>query len=157
MIVIDGNTDSIQSFDNYIALGSFDGLHLGHLSLIQKTKDEADKNNGKSMIYTFKNHPRFLINNESSRKLLMNNEEKVIVYRDGRFIETKSMNLRVGELVVIFDNSTIPCDMVLMDSNLNEGVCYVETSSLDGEKALKQKISNRLTNGVFRSMCSRSL
>lgn len=77
MIVIDGNTDSIQSFDNYIALGSFDGLHLGHLSLIQKTKDEADKNNGKSMIYTFKNHPRFLINKESSPKLLMNNEEKV--------------------------------------------------------------------------------
>lgn len=86
----------------------------------------------------------------------MNNEEKVMVYRNGRFIETKSMNLRVGELVVIFDNFTIPCDMVLMDSNLNEGVCYVETSSLDGEKALKQKISNRLTNGVFRSMCSRS-
>ena len=83
----------------------------------------------------------------------MNNEEKVTVYREGGFKEAKSQDLTVGEFVIVSDNSPIPCDMVLMDSNLNEGVCYVETSSLDGEKALKQKISNRLTNGLFRAMC----
>ena len=79
MIVIDGNTDNIQSFDNYIALGSFDGLHLGHLSLIYKVIEEADKNGGKSMVYTFKNHPRTLISKECAPKLLMDNDDKVKV------------------------------------------------------------------------------
>lgn len=79
MIVIDGNTDNIQSFDNYIALGSFDGLHLGHLSLIYKVIEEADKNGGKSMIHTFKNHPRSLISKDNAPKLLMDNDEKVKV------------------------------------------------------------------------------
>ena len=77
MIIMDENIDNIQSFDNYIALGSFDGLHLGHLSLIQKVKEEAEKNSGKSMIYTFKNHPRTLINKDTAPKLLMDNDEKI--------------------------------------------------------------------------------
>ncbi|MBE6062201.1 MAG: bifunctional riboflavin kinase/FAD synthetase [Clostridium butyricum] len=77
MIVIDENADNMQSCDNYIALGSFDGLHLGHLSLIYKVKEEADRNGGKSIVYTFKNHPRTLISKNSAPKLLMDNDEKI--------------------------------------------------------------------------------
>ena len=36
MIIKDTDLKDIQTSDNYIALGSFDGLHLGHLSLIHK-------------------------------------------------------------------------------------------------------------------------
>ena len=39
--------------------------------------------------------------------------------------------------------------MIILDSNLNEGFCYVETSNLDGEKKLKNKICNNLTYGIF--------
>ncbi|MDO5516208.1 MAG: bifunctional riboflavin kinase/FAD synthetase [Clostridium sp.] len=82
MIVINGNTENIQSFDSYIALGSFDGLHLGHLSLVYKVIEEAKKHDGKSMVYTFKNHPRTLINKDSAPKLLMDNDEKVRVLNE---------------------------------------------------------------------------
>ncbi|ETJ30603.1 Riboflavin biosynthesis protein RibF, partial [human gut metagenome] len=36
MIIKDIYGKDILTSDNYIALGSFDGLHLGHLSLIHK-------------------------------------------------------------------------------------------------------------------------
>ena len=47
---------------NFVALGSFDGLHKGHLSLIRKIKQLAEEGKGQSIVYTFKNHPRKFIN-----------------------------------------------------------------------------------------------
>lgn len=38
MLIYDNNTLKNEEKNNYIALGSFDGLHLGHLSLIEKVK-----------------------------------------------------------------------------------------------------------------------
>jgi len=77
MIIINKDLKDIQNSNNYIALGSFDGLHIGHLSLIYKVVEVAKKNNGKSMVFTFKNHPRILINKENVPKLLMDNSRKV--------------------------------------------------------------------------------
>ena len=83
----------------------------------------------------------------------LNNKEIVTVYRDNTFIIAESQSLQVGEIVILYNNTTVPADTVLLDSSHNEGICYVETGSLDGEKALKQKISSKLTNGVFSSLC----
>ena len=77
MIIIDKDLKDIQTSNNYIALGSFDGLHMGHLSLINKVVDLAKKNKGRSMVFTFKNHPRTLISKENAPKLLMDNKRKV--------------------------------------------------------------------------------
>lgn len=62
---------------NYIALGSFDGLHRGHLSLVRKAVKLARDNNGESIVYTFKNHPRILLKSKSPFKILLDNESKV--------------------------------------------------------------------------------
>ena len=83
----------------------------------------------------------------------LNNKEIVTVYRDNTFVVAESQSLQVGEIVILYNNTTVPADTVLLDSSHNEGICYVETGSLDGEKALKQKISSKLTNGVFSSLC----
>ena len=83
----------------------------------------------------------------------LNNKEIVTVYRDNTFIIAESQSLQVGEIVILYNNTTVPADTVLLDSSHNEGICYVETGSLDGEKALKQKISSKLTNGMFSSLC----
>jgi riboflavin kinase/FMN adenylyltransferase len=77
MIVINKDLQYISNSNNYTALGSFDGLHIGHLSLIYKVVEIAKKNNGRSMVFTFKNHPRTLINKENSLKLLMDNKRKI--------------------------------------------------------------------------------
>lgn len=77
MIVIDKDLQYINNSINYTALGSFDGLHRGHLSLIYKVVEIAKINHGKSMVFTFKNHPRTFISKENSLKLLMDNERKI--------------------------------------------------------------------------------
>lgn len=67
---------------SYVALGSFDGIHMGHMSLINKTVELARNNNAKSVVYTFKNHPREVINKDASIELLMDNEEKYNVLKE---------------------------------------------------------------------------
>lgn len=62
---------------NYVALGSFDGLHYGHLSLLRKTVEISKKNNGNSMVFTYKNHPKTLINPDKVPKLIMDIETKI--------------------------------------------------------------------------------
>ena len=81
MIIINKDLKDIQNSNNYIALGSFDGLHLGHLSLIYKVVEIAKKNNGRSMVFTFKNHPKTLLNKKDVPKLLMDNSRKVEILR----------------------------------------------------------------------------
>lgn len=76
MIVIDNNSQDIRNTSNYIALGSFDGLHLGHLSLINEVVKISKEKNCNSMVFTFKNHPRAFINKDGGPKLLMDNEFK---------------------------------------------------------------------------------
>ena len=78
MLRYDNKAFNEGSRNNYIALGSFDGLHLGHLSLVRKVRELAIKNGGKSIVFTFKNHPRAFINN-NNLELIMTNEEKLKV------------------------------------------------------------------------------
>ncbi|HEY5560146.1 MAG TPA: bifunctional riboflavin kinase/FAD synthetase [Clostridiaceae bacterium] len=77
MIFIEDNFKKPLKGNIYIALGSFDGLHMGHLKLISETIRLAKENDGKSMIYAFKNHPLSIINKEMTPKLLMDNESKL--------------------------------------------------------------------------------
>ncbi|MBD7910458.1 MULTISPECIES: bifunctional riboflavin kinase/FAD synthetase [Clostridium] len=67
---------------SYIALGSFDGLHKGHLTLIRKLVDLAKDNKGKGIVYTFKNHPRTLVKSKSTPKLLLDNLSKEEILKE---------------------------------------------------------------------------
>ena len=40
-----------------LALGYFDGVHLGHRAVIKSAVDFAKENNSKSAVITFKDHP----------------------------------------------------------------------------------------------------
>ena len=79
----------------------------------------------------------------------LNNEEEVIVLRDNKFVKTMSETLKNGEIILLYENKNIPADMILIDSGFSEGTCYVETSSLDGEKTLKLKVANKYTQGFI--------
>ena len=79
----------------------------------------------------------------------LNNDEEVVVLREGKFIKSQSKYLKNGEIILIYENEPIPADMVLLDSGMEDGQCYVETSSLDGEKALKLKIAHQKIAGLI--------
>lgn len=81
MQIFDNNYVSSLSKKTFIALGSFDGLHLGHMSLIKECINLAKLNNGLSMVYTFKNHPLTIINPDKAPKLIMDNDNKASILR----------------------------------------------------------------------------
>ena len=68
--------------ERYIALGVFDGVHLGHQKLIKLTSDKAKKNDGISIVVTFDPHPDKIINPESNVFLLTTMEERVNLIGD---------------------------------------------------------------------------
>ena len=73
------------------------------------------------------------------------------VYRNGKWIKIKSGDLKMGEIISVKKDCTFPADLVLIDSDLNDGICYIETGTLDGEKNLKLKASPNFTKGKFNN------
>jgi riboflavin kinase/FMN adenylyltransferase len=77
MIILQDNFEKGINFQTYIALGNFDGLHIGHMGLINKTIELSKENSVKSLVYTFSNHPLSIISKEEAPKLIMSNDAKV--------------------------------------------------------------------------------
>ena len=48
----------------------------------------------------------------------------------------------MGCIVKVTEDKPFPADLILLDSALPKGICYVETKNLDGETNMKQKIAS---------------
>lgn len=91
--------------------------------------------------------------------LEMNSKCRCQIYRDGKFQKIKWADLLVGDIVLVEEMETLPADLIVVSTNLESGICYIETSSLDGEKNLKPKMApkeifedlgQKLDNAVVR-------
>lgn len=58
-----------------IAIGKFDGLHIGHKKVIEELIHYSKLNNLKSVVYTFEKNPKLVLNQDNFVPL-MTNEEK---------------------------------------------------------------------------------
>ncbi|XP_058846216.1 phospholipid-transporting ATPase IF isoform X6 [Acipenser ruthenus] len=65
------------------------------------------------------------------------NGAPVYVVRSGSLVQTKSKNIRVGDIVRVAKDETFPADLVLLSSDREDGTCHITTASLDGETNLK--------------------
>lgn len=61
---------------NIITIGTFDGVHLGHKSILEKMKNATQNNQHESLVLTFFPHPRMVLQQDSSIKLLNTIDEK---------------------------------------------------------------------------------
>ena len=77
------------------------------------------------------------------------NSEPTSTYINDKWENTTSGKLRIGEIVEVLQDEPFPADLILLDSELPEGICFIETGTLDGEKTLKQKESPKETKGKF--------
>ena len=60
-----------------VTIGSFDGVHLGHLMIIRRLKEIARQTGGESVVFTFSPHPRLvLFPEEQNLRLLTTLDEK---------------------------------------------------------------------------------
>jgi P-type E1-E2 ATPase len=55
------------------------------------------------------------------------------------FSEMRWADVRCGDLIFLQEGEHLPADMVFLMSSADNGECFVQTSSLDGERALKHK------------------
>jgi len=63
-------------------------------------------------------------------------------------VQCEWREIRTGDLVRVVRDQAFPCDIVLLASSLDDGVCYVETKNLDGETNLKIKRGVEGMHGV---------
>lgn len=54
-----------------------------------------------------------------------------------RYRKVQWKDVRVGDLVHLSNNETVPADILLLRSSNPHGVCYIDTCDLDGETNLK--------------------
>lgn len=66
-----------QNFGLSIGLGFFDGVHLAHQAIINKTVEAAKKNGLKSAIITFEKSPIECLHPEKKQKYLTTNNKKI--------------------------------------------------------------------------------
>lgn len=45
-----------------LTIGTFDGVHIGHQKILQRVFEEAKKNEGESVLFTFFPHPKMILN-----------------------------------------------------------------------------------------------
>lgn len=72
--------NSISSFSSnkktILTIGTFDGLHIGHQKIIRKIVQLANEENCNSLVLSFFPHPRMVLQQDNSIKLLNTSNEK---------------------------------------------------------------------------------
>ena len=71
------DTDTLPKHSTVAAIGLFDGVQLGHLTLIDEVKRIAAQRHLKSAVITFAQHPQAVLRPDSDIKMLMTVRDKV--------------------------------------------------------------------------------
>jgi len=96
---------NLGSEPSAIALGFFDGVHRGHVALLNKTKELAQSRDLRPLVFTFKEHPSWLLTPTKRAKLLCTLEERLSIIK----------NMGLEPIAVPFDSeiaSMAPADFV---------------------------------------------
>ena len=113
MKVTKGLKNAHSSYPTILTLGTFDGIHQGHKTIISKLTGESKKNNLRSIILTFFPHPRNVVGSEKI-KSISTIDEKIEIFS----------KLEIDELIVqnfdkSFSNTSAEEFVKLLVDNLN--------------------------------------
>ena len=62
--------EEFQKIENaVVTTGTFDGVHIGHLRIIDRLKEIAQAVNGETILLTFSPHPRMVLFSDNDLKL----------------------------------------------------------------------------------------
>ncbi|MHB8066063.1 MAG: bifunctional riboflavin kinase/FAD synthetase, partial [Ruminiclostridium sp.] len=64
-------------FNTGVGLGNFDGLHIGHMALINTLIRESQLNGLSSIVYTFTKHPENILRKKLITPLLLTEQKKI--------------------------------------------------------------------------------
>ncbi len=60
-----------------LALGNFDGLHRGHMKIIERVRRRAEERGGVAVLLTFEPHPTQVVRPDKAPRLLMSRAQKL--------------------------------------------------------------------------------
>ncbi|CAG8515945.1 8749_t:CDS:2 [Funneliformis caledonium] len=90
-------------------------------------------------------------NNKECLVLHVYRSNDAVSQRMSLWMKTKWKNLQVGDIVSIKAQEWVPADLLLLHSEGEEGICYIETAALDGETNLKQRQALKEVNSLLTS------
>jgi riboflavin kinase/FMN adenylyltransferase len=68
----------LPSFINpVLTIGTFDGVHSGHMAILNELKQQAKALSGETIVITFHPHPRRILNNADAPALLTSLDERI--------------------------------------------------------------------------------
>lgn len=74
------NTDQLPSFRRaVVTIGTFDGVHTGHVRILRQLREEAARVDGETVIITFFPHPRKVVQNGEDIRLINTLQEKIML------------------------------------------------------------------------------
>ncbi len=79
MQVFNSINDLTKNKNTILTLGTFDGIHPGHLKIIDKLLNSSREKGYRNLVITFYPHPRTILSTDNKVKLLTTNEEKKIL------------------------------------------------------------------------------
>ena len=72
------NIEEFEKVQNaVVTTGTFDGVHVGHLKIINRLCEIAKENNGETVLLTFFPHPRMVLFSDDELKLINTKNEKI--------------------------------------------------------------------------------
>ncbi|XP_023608241.1 probable phospholipid-transporting ATPase IH, partial [Myotis lucifugus] len=75
------------------------------------------------------------------------NQCPVHFIQHGKLVRKQSRKLRVGDIVMVKEDESFPCDLIFLSSSRGDGTCHVTTTSLDGESSHKTHYAVQDTKG----------
>ena len=82
MKVFDNIKDFVKIKKAVVTIGTFDGVHVGHVKILKKLIQKSKEINGESVVVTFSPHPRKVIFKDNNLKLLNTDEEKILLLKN---------------------------------------------------------------------------
>lgn len=78
------NLNEVQGIEGEtsVSIGTFDGIHIGHRTVLAGMKLSAVSRGLKTLVYTFSNNPAEFIKKQGLPKIIMDVEEKIQVFAD---------------------------------------------------------------------------
>ncbi|MDR5658216.1 bifunctional riboflavin kinase/FAD synthetase [Serpentinicella sp. ANB-PHB4] len=157
-----------------VALGNFDGIHLGHQKLIKTLVEKSKLEDMESCVYTFLNHPQSLVKKQNFKMHITNFYNKVEILKsfnlDTLFFDTFSetiMSLSAEEFVIKILINTLNCKFVVVGFDYRFGykaqgdvsllktygekygfdVIVIEPVEINDEKVSSSIIRSHIKNG----------
>ena len=79
------DVSSSYNFNNkplFMAIGTFDGVHIGHQAIMKSTIERSKAENGISAVYTFYPHPTFVTHPQSPKPMIISRIKKYEIIKN---------------------------------------------------------------------------